>query len=126
MAGTAEEGGPAGYGPRFIHMYLPTSSVFVRDAQRLAAFALRRRVISCFSDWPMVDAGGLMSYAADRVAAASRAAELADRIARGVKPEDLPVEQSARFVLKINLKTAQALGLTFPQAILARADEVIE
>jgi putative tryptophan/tyrosine transport system substrate-binding protein len=107
-------------------MYLPTSSVFVRDAQRLAAFALRRRVISCFSDWPMVDAGGLMSYAADRVAAASRAAELADRIARGVKPEDLPVEQSARFVLKINLKTAQALGLTFPQAILARADEVIE
>jgi len=107
-------------------MYLPTSSVFVRDAQRLAAFALRHRVISCFSDWLIVDAGGLMSYTADRVAAARRAAELADRIARGVKPGDLPVEQSTRFVLKINLKTAQALGLTFPQAILARADEVIE
>jgi putative ABC transport system substrate-binding protein len=103
------------------------SAVFVRDAQRLAAFALRHRMTSCFDSSPaFVDAGGLMSYDADLAAAARRAAELADQVARGAKPADLPVEQSTRFTLRINLKTAKTLGVDFPPTFLATADEVIE
>jgi ABC-type uncharacterized transport system substrate-binding protein len=67
-----------------------------------------------------------MSYGADLEAAARRAAEFADRIAHGVKPADLPVEQATRFTLRINLKTANTLGITFPPTFLARADDVIE
>jgi putative ABC transport system substrate-binding protein len=108
-------------------MFMPNSAVFVRDAERLAAFALRHRMVSCFDGITQyVDAGGLMSYGADFVAAAHRAAEITDRIARGAKPADLPVEQSTRFTLRINLKTAHAIDVTFPPTFLARADEVIE
>jgi putative ABC transport system substrate-binding protein len=107
-------------------MFLPDSVVFVRDAERLATFALRHQMASSFQDPTFVKAGGLMSYGADPAKAARRAAELADRIARGAKPSDLPIEQSTRFVLSINLKTAKALGLTIPQSLLVRADEVIQ
>jgi putative ABC transport system substrate-binding protein len=107
-------------------MFIPASAVLVADRDRLAAFALHHRIASCFDDPRFVDAGGLMGYAADFTAAARRAAELADRIARGAKPSDLPIEQSTRFVLKINLKTAAALGITMPPTILALADEVVE
>src|SRR5438309_677196 len=76
-------------------------------------------MVSCFDSQSLyVDDGGLMSYRADLVAAARRAAELADRIARGAKPSDLPVEQSTRFTLRINLKSAKALGITFPPPTL--------
>jgi len=106
---------------------MPNSVVFVRDAERLAAFALRHRMVSCFDAAPsLVDAGGLMSYGADLAAAARRAAELVDRIARGAKPADLPIEQSTRFALRINLKTAKALGIAFSPTFLATADDVIE
>jgi putative ABC transport system substrate-binding protein len=108
-------------------LFMPNSVVFVRDAERLAAVALRHRMVSCFDSAPsFVNAGGLMSYGADLAAAAGRAAELADRIARGAKPSDLPVEQSTRFTLRLNLKTAKTLGITFPPTFLATADEVIE
>ncbi len=108
-------------------LFMPNSAVFVRDAERLAAFALRHRMVSCFDSSPaFVDAGGLMSYGADLTAAARRAAELADQIARGAKPADLPVEQSTRFTLRINLKTAKTLGVAFPPTFLATADEVVE
>jgi putative ABC transport system substrate-binding protein len=115
-------------GPEFRSaLFLPPSAVFTRDAKRLAAFALQHRMVSCFdSSRIFVDAGGLMSYGADLVAAARRAAEFADRIARGAKPSDLPVEQSTRLTLRINLKTAKALGVTFPPTFLATADDVIE
>ncbi len=106
---------------------MPNSAVFVRDTQRLAAFALHHRMVSCFNSSPaFVDAGGLMSYGADLTAAARRAAELADQIARGAKPADLPVEQSTQFTLRINLKTAKILGIDFPPTFLATANEVIE
>ena len=106
---------------------MPSSAVFVPDAERLAAFALGHRMVSCFDAEPrFVGAGGLMSYGADIPAAARRAAELADQIARGAKPADLPVEQSTRFALRINLKTAKILGIAFPPTFLATADEVIE
>jgi putative tryptophan/tyrosine transport system substrate-binding protein len=108
-------------------LFMPNSAVFVSDAERLAAFALRHRMVSCFDSSPVfVNAGGLMSYGADLAAAARRAAELADQIARGAKPVDLPVEQSTRFSLRINLKTAKTLGVTFPPTFLATADEAIE
>ena len=108
-------------------LFMPNSAVFVRDAERLAEFALRHRMVSCFdSSLQYVDAGGLMSYGPDLEAAARRVAEFTDRIARGAKPADVPIEQSTRFTLRINLKTAKILGITFPPTFLARADDVIE
>ena len=108
-------------------LFMPNSAVFVRDAARLAEFALRHRIVSCFdSITQYADSGGLMSYGADLSAAARRAAEFADRLMRGAKPSELPVEQSSRFTLRINLKTAKALGIEFPPTFLARADDVIE
>ena len=76
------------------------------------------------SDW--VRSGGLISYGPNFATLFARAAELTDRILRGTRPSDIPVEQPTKFELVINLNTAKALGLTVPPMLLARADEVIE
>ena len=102
------------------------SGLFTEDRSHIAALALQQGLPTMFTDKIYADAGGLLSYGPDLAAAFRRAADYVDRIATGAKPVDLPIEQPTRFVLTINLKTAKALGLAVPPALLARADEVIE
>ncbi len=92
----------------------------------LAEVALKHRLPTMFGVRDNVVAGGLMSYAPDHLDLTRRAAIYIDKILKGAKPADLPVEQASKYQLVINLKTASALGLTIPRSILARADEVIE
>jgi len=93
---------------------------------RLAEFAAARRLPSMFGWSEYCDAGGLLSYGANQRATYFRLAHYADRILRGENPADLPVEQPTRFELVVNLKTAKALGIEIPTAILLRAEKVIE
>jgi putative tryptophan/tyrosine transport system substrate-binding protein len=94
--------------------------------QHVAELALKHRVPSAAPSRPFAEDGGLMSYWFDEVYTYRRAAVFVDKILKGAKPADLPVEQPTRFWLVINLKTAKALGLTVPKLLLAQADELIE
>jgi putative ABC transport system substrate-binding protein len=107
-------------------LIMPTSPLFYRDRQHLADFALRHGMASMFVLREWADAGGLLSYGASFSAMFRRAAEYVDKIAKGAKAVDLPIEQPTKFELVINLKTAKALGLDLPPMLIARADEVIE
>jgi putative ABC transport system substrate-binding protein len=89
-------------------------------------FAKKQKLPTVFGAREFAEAGGLMSYAPDMADGFHRAATYVDRILRGAKPADLPVEQPTKFELIINMKTAKALGLTIPQSVLLRADQVIE
>jgi ABC-type uncharacterized transport system substrate-binding protein len=93
---------------------------------RIAELALGLHLPSIYFDQAFPQKGGLMSYGPNFLAAAEQAAVYVDKVLKGAKPADLPVEQPTRFDLVLNLKTAKALGLTIPPALLARADEVIE
>jgi putative ABC transport system substrate-binding protein len=95
-------------------------------AARLADLAIKSRLPSMHSQRAAVEAGDLMSYGPSIVALFHRATHFVDKILRGAKPADLPVEQPTKFELVINLKTAKALGLTIPPSLLQRADQVIE
>jgi putative tryptophan/tyrosine transport system substrate-binding protein len=99
---------------------------FVQQLQQIAQAAIRYRVPSMYTLHEYVEAGGLMSYGADLVDNFRRAATYVDKILKGARPGDLPFEQAARYSLAINLKTAKALGITIPQSLLVRADEVIQ
>jgi putative ABC transport system substrate-binding protein len=96
------------------------------ERRSLPDFALRHRVPAIYFTSAYVDVGGLMSYGPSYPAMFGRAADYVDRIAKGAKPEDLPIEQPTKFELVVNLRTAGALGLTIPGPILLRADRVIE
>jgi ABC-type uncharacterized transport system substrate-binding protein len=100
--------------------------VTVSHRARFADFALKHRLPGMFGTRENVEAGGLMSYSADFNDMMRRAATYIDKILKGAKPADLPVEQPTKFELVINLKTAKALGITIPDKLLALADEVIE
>jgi len=101
-------------------------ALFLEQRTRIAELAAKRRLPSLFMLVDFVEAGGLMSYAASDADTFRRVASFVDKILKGAKPADLPVEQPTNFELVINLKTAKALGLTIPQSLLLRADRVIQ
>jgi putative ABC transport system substrate-binding protein len=107
-------------------LIVPTSPLFARDRDRLVQFCLVNRLPSMFVFRDYVDQGGLMSYGPNRAAMSRRMADYVNRIARGAKPGELPIERPTIFELVINQHTAKALGLEFSQAALLRADEVLE
>jgi ABC-type uncharacterized transport system substrate-binding protein len=102
------------------------SPAFSRQRARLAELAVKHHLPGIYEDKGYVDAGGLMSYGPNFPDLYRRAASYVDRILKGAKPGDLPIEQPTKFELAINLKAAKALGLTIPQSLLLRADQVIE
>ena len=114
-----------------VHLH-PEERDFLSDAllgmhrQQIAEFATQQQLPSMFAHREWVVAGGLMSYGASFSDLFRRAATYVDKLLKGAKPADLPVEQPMKFELVINLKTAQALGLTIPPSVLFQADEVIK
>jgi putative ABC transport system substrate-binding protein len=107
-------------------LVVTSDGVFVAQGKALAEGAIKHRLPSIFVFRQQVQAGGLLAYAASVADLSRRAAFFVDRILKGVKPADLPIEQPTRFELVINLKTAKTLGLEIPPTLLATADEVIE
>jgi ABC-type uncharacterized transport system substrate-binding protein len=107
-------------------LYVLPSPLMNANKKRIAGFALKSRLPSMYNSREAVDAGGLMSYSADLSDSHRRVAYYVDRILKGAKPADLPVEQPTKFELVINLKTAKQIGLTIPQSMLYRADKVIK
>ena len=103
-----------------------TPYVSVAEREAIVAGVAEFRLPAIYQDREFVDIGGLISYGADRVESFRRAAGYAAKILAGAKPSELPVEQPVKFELVINMQTAKALGLTVPQSLLQRADEVVE
>jgi putative ABC transport system substrate-binding protein len=107
-------------------LYASSSLVITANGKRIADFALKSRLPSMYASKEAVDAGGLIYYGADLADSYRRVAYFVDRILKGAKPADLPVEQPTKFELVINLKTAKQIGLTIPPEVLARANRLIK
>jgi putative tryptophan/tyrosine transport system substrate-binding protein len=107
-------------------LIVPGDGVFLSEKSRVVELAASHKLPAIYQNREFVPIGGLMSYGPDLKDSWRRAATYVDKILKGAKPADLPVEQPTKFELVVNLKTAQALGLTIPPSILAGADEVIE
>jgi putative ABC transport system substrate-binding protein len=106
-------------------LYVSAGLVITLNGKRIVDFALKSRLPSTYSDREAVNAGGLMYYGADLTDSYRRVATYVNRILKGAKPADLPVEQPTKFEFIINLKTAKQIGLAIPPNVLARADKVI-
>lgn len=107
-------------------LVLVGSSLFQTHLVKIVELVSRHRLPASFATREFVEAGGLMSYGPDEKAAFRRLANYVDRILKGARPSDLPIEEPTKFELVINLKTAKALGLTIPSSVLLRADQVLE
>ena len=107
-------------------LYLPSEAIVFTNRSRIATLAQDARLATITVVRDYVEAGSLLSYGPNYMALFRRTAEYVDKILRGIKPGDIPVEQPTKFDLVVNLKTAKALGLTIPESFLLRADEVIE
>ena len=103
-----------------------STPLFIAEARQLAELAIKHKLPTMFGPRSHVESGGLLSFGPDRADLWRRGAVYVDRILKGAKPADLPVQQPTKFELVINLKTAKALGITIPQSVLLRADEVIQ
>ena len=128
------ESGPGDYARAFAAitaqraeaMYVGGAAYIFANRHHIIEFAIKKRLPLMGTSTPYTEAGALFSYSGNNTEYWARMAYLIDRLLRGVKPADLPIEQLAKFELVINLKTAKALGLTVPPSVLARADQVIE
>jgi putative ABC transport system substrate-binding protein len=107
-------------------LYVSAGPLMNANQNRIVGFALKSRLPSLYQSRAFVDAGGLMSYAADQADSYKRVAYFVDRILKGAKPADLPVEQPTKFEFVINLKTAKQIGVTIPPEVLARATKLIK
>ena len=107
-------------------LYVAGGALVVANQKRIVSFALKSRLPSMYYRREFVDAGGLMYYGADQADSYRRVAYYVDRILKGAKPADLPVEQPTKFELIINLKTAKQISLTIPPEVLARANRLIK
>jgi putative ABC transport system substrate-binding protein len=106
-------------------LYVPTGARMFANGKRIVGFALKSRLPSMYGNKEAVDAGGLMSYGADTADSSRLAAWYVDKILKGAKPADLPVQQPTKFEFVINLKTAKQIGVTIPPDLLARATKII-
>jgi putative ABC transport system substrate-binding protein len=100
--------------------------VFLSQRRQIAEFAVKRRLPAVYGPGGYAEAGGLMTYGANFHDVLRRAATFVDKILKGAKPADLPIEQPTKFELVINLRTAKAIGLTIPPSLLQRADQIID
>jgi putative ABC transport system substrate-binding protein len=109
-----------------VAVVVPLDPMFNDQRERLIGLAAKSRLPAMFGERLYVDTGGLVSYGPNYAALYRRAATYVDKILRGAKPADLPIEQPTKFELVVNLKTAKTLGLTIPQTVILQADQVIE
>ncbi len=107
-------------------LVLTLQGLFSANQKRIADLALKNRLPAIYPRGDFVDSGGLMSYGADPTESFKRVASMVDKILKGARPADLPIEQPTKFELVINLKTAKQIGLIIPPNVLARADKVIK
>ena len=106
-------------------LYVLGGPLMIANLKRIAGFAVKSRLPSTYGSRGAVTAGGLIYYGADLANSYRRVADYIDKILKGAKPADLPVEQPTKFELFINLKTAKQIGVTIPSSVLAKTDRVI-